>query len=260
MPERQGSSTAVIKVGAEAQIFYHFGAVEKFGKCVAGAATSGTLTAESVSPLDQTNGSDVVIRARKPFASATATVVTLTGTDKNDAALTGTATFPAYCGADQAYDVQTTAAAGFKTIASYSTTGATSGDSFDIVVMPDLSSSGDRVLIEFDKGLTINPGLGVESIVSKENVLESDHTKTTYGERTATISDDFMNSLSGIHAIRNREVTMLILSVDDTGDAVTESWVISKFRCQPTREIPGELGGHQTVSAEAAYGAVYAFA
>lgn len=136
-------------IGGEKKVWISEEAVSEIGEIVWAADGSGVYTADAINTLP-TAGSDLQIKVSAELKSDTQVVVTVTGTDQNDAALTGTATFgyPSWA-SNHAYNYSegvavdvTPSVSGklFKTITAVSVTGGKKWGKCQIFTLPTAAS------------------------------------------------------------------------------------------------------------------------
>lgn len=242
---KDGNSTGSLKLGVEAELYRNFGLVQDVGEFEVSEAGSGTYTAEDTSPLDQTTGSDLVIRNQVPIKSESDMVVTITGTDGDDNPLVGTATIKAQSPEDQAWDVVPgTAGKKFKTVTAVQVTNGLAGDSFEILVLPD---SANDVRICLRQEIEAKLGTGIKQYRCG---FETKGTKRIPVERTISITAWYTNNLEGLSRIRDREVTLVIKQKDDGRDTTTEYIFYDVVRLGVDPSIPADGEGEQTVRGE----------
>lgn len=250
-----GNRTAVVKLQLESRWSFNRTLVKWVGKFIVSAAGSGTYyQGTGYDSLDSTNGDDVVVRANQPIKSASAMVVTITGTDQNDAALSASATIAAYAPEGQSYQViPTDTTKKFKTITTVTTTNGILGDGFDVAVLP---ASANDVEIKFDQGGSPTLGTEVKPIYDKYDL---DHNKRIRGDHTLTINSFYTNNLSGIPLIHNRDVVFRQDFHDDGGNAITEVRYYDMCRLSVKVETPAAEDGEVTANAEGTFGKALIF-
>jgi len=247
-----GNSTNVVKLQLESVIKYNLTLIKYVGKFAISAAGSGTLTSGPDSLA--ATGDNLVVRANTAISSEADIVVTVTGTDQNDAALTGTATIAAQVAEGQSYEV-VPASAGkrFKTISGVTITGGVNGDGFDIAVLP---ASGNDVEIKFDQGLSPSLGTEVKPIYHKYDL---DHNKRIRGDHTLSLSQFYMHGLDGVARLHNRDMVVVQGFYDDGQSTPTEVRYFDLCRLSVSVESPAAEDGEVTASGEGTFGKMFVF-
>jgi len=255
MTTLDGHGTPLItKTGLETSLYGNSGIVDEVGYYACSSAGSGTWHASSDYALPDA-GEDLVVRARSKILSTTDMVVTITGTDADDAELTGAATIAAGVPEDTSYSVVPSVTGKvFKTITTITATGGLAGDGFDVSVLPD---DGDDTLIKFHQGVDTGAASAVKAIFQH---WELDHNKRTRGDRSLSISDLHTTHTSGMSYFTGADVTLRVDVNDDGRDQATTVVYLAKCRLYPKRTFPGNDSEDSVTDAfEGTYGKIYNF-
>lgn len=251
MATKHGNATNVVKLELENILLYNTGAIKDIGKFIFDSAGSGTYTAGA--DALETTGDDLVVRANQAIKSTSAIGITIVGTDQTAAALTGTATIAALVSEDQSYEVVVPAGKKWKTITSVTCSNGVRGDGFDLAVLP---ASANDVILQYDQGISANPGKEVKAIYDKFVLA---HNKRIRGDRTLTVTVFYENALKGLSRIHNRDVTLIQQVKDDGGNAVSEYRYYEKVRLSVPLDFPSAPDGEATVKADGTYGRCFVF-
>lgn len=253
MPTLNGFRTEVVKLQLESNLSYNRTLIQEVGKFIFDEPNSGTYTpdADYTAPA---GGDNIIVRANQPIKSTSAIVVTITGTDGDDGALTGTATIGALVPEGQSYEVVPSVTdKKFKTITSVTATNGIDGDGFDIAVLP---SAANDVEIPFDQGCNTQLGKEVKPIYKKYDL---DHNKRVRGDHTLTIGQFYMNNIDSLSAIHNRDIVLRQDFQDDGGNQISEVRYYNMCRLSVTVESPSAEDGEVTCNAEGTFGKAYIF-
>lgn len=229
-----GNSTNTVKNGLEAIVSYSLQAMQDVGKYVCEEPGSGEYTADPDFAFPNT-GVDLALRVIGALESEDPMVVTIVGTDQDDAALEGTATIGGQVSRGQAYEVvPETPGKRFKTISSVTATNGEAGDGFEIVKLPDSNSWNELCFIE---NVELNEGTTTRPVYCR---FEVDHNKRARGENTLTMAVKHTNHLNGLPRIKDRDVTLRLAFHDDGQAGATETWIIAKARVSTPLSVPEE--------------------
>lgn len=254
MIQLDGASTSVVKLQLESVLFYNLGLIQDVGSFLCSSPGSGTYTpAPGTTPLDQSLGSDVVIRANIGIQSTLDIGVTVTGTDQASSPLTGTATIKASVAEGQAYCVITAANKHFKTITGITISNGAAGDGFDVCILP---AQANDVLMAFDQGISTNPGKEVKPIYQKYNLS---HNKRIRGDLTISVGSFYTNNYENIARIHNRQVTLIQKYEDNGRQNVTEYIYIDKVQLGVVRDTPSGETSECNVKGDGHYGRLFIF-
>ena len=257
MATKDGNSTDTVKIGYEPVLSYNLGVIEDVGTFIMDSPGSGTLdTSDAVTEGYDlpSGGADLVIRCSQPIKSAAAMVVTITGTDQDDGALTGTATIAAYAPRDQSYDVVPgVAGKKFKTVTAVQATNGIAGDGFDICVLP---AAANDVEIEFVGSLDPAKGTTVKAIYDRYTYK---HSKRLRAENKLSIQGFYVNNLTGLNRIDDRECTLRMDIHEDGGNAVQETTYWEKCRLGVQTSKSADGASELAVKAEGTYGRAFIF-
>jgi hypothetical protein len=224
MAQMSNSATGVPKEGLEKHVRFSYTEAVEMGQCMVTSTASGTWDPDENKSLP-TGGSDLVIRA-DCACGATAIAVTVSGTDPDGSAITGTATLPARATRDTAVDVTQSSGKKFKTITNVVPVGGTAGDKFDVAYLPTEAQYeaelGWCTNIDWQTGDTMRPvPKGYEG---------SYLYKRQRSGNGLTLSGLYINNRTELSRLKEQEVTLCLDVYDDGGGTNSERTVLSKVR------------------------------
>lgn len=251
MKPANGQATAVTKIGLETYLYYNTGTIEDVGVYASAGSGTGTFTpGDAVLP---SGGADLMLRTNVPIKSEQDMVVTVTGTDDADAALTGSATIGAEVAEGQAYVVTpNTAGKKFKTVTTVTATNGVLGDGFELCTM--LNHDNDQE-IGLAESANVDPGTEIKPIYSHYDLFCN---KRIRGDKKLTITSLYRANTLDLSKIHNRDVVVRIDIKDDGGNVATETWLLDKCRLGVKKDFPA---GSDDVkeSAEGTFGRRFIF-
>lgn len=227
------------RVGGEFYLYYNLGCSYYFGAIgYDGATAQYRAEASCGSPCSSIPASGVgCVRSKVALKAVGDTVWTAAG------GLTGT--LPAYSPPGQAAETGTLTAVNSATVG---VTGATAGDSVDVIVLPNPTND---VLLCYDRGLSVDIGDETRAVTRKFQAV--DHFVRQRADNKISLKDLYCCNLQGLSLLRQRDITLIGKFYPDGGAVPSEILYWTGVRLNVPKNIPEEANDSVQVDASGVF-------